>query len=81
MNDDPSAVVINFVDPEWNFNPEQVLYSSFADCFLEWRFDWDREGRQPGVAPEGWTQEAQSDFETIDSAFESTYLLSFLDES
>lgn len=36
LNDDPSAVETLFVDPDWNYNPEQVLYSTFQDCFLQW---------------------------------------------
>lgn len=76
MKDDPEAEVLVYLDPQTN--TDQVIYTTFADCFYEWRSDWEREGSQTGVAPTGWTQVAQADFEALESAFTSTDLAEYL---
>lgn len=48
-----------------------AIYSTFSDCVYEWKADWDKDGSMAGVTPFGWESSAQTDFEQINSVFNS----------
>lgn len=58
-------------------DPTEFTYNSFADCFYEWKGEWNGE---PGQTSEnlGWKREAQEDFERINTVFDTIDMVEFL---
>lgn len=56
-------------------NTEEEIFSSFADCFYEWKSEWNGEKND---VPTAWDPTAQADFELIDSVFPAIDLVEFL---
>jgi len=63
------------VDADGNNVEGETTYKAFADCFYEWKSEWNGEA---GVVPTDWNADAQTDFEAIASKFISIDMMEFL---
>jgi hypothetical protein len=61
-----------------NVTTDPEVYIAFADCFYEWKSDWEKADSLVGVTPLGWEASAQSDFEAINSIFGSIDMIEVL---
>lgn len=81
MNDADNTVRLDFVTLPSDGSPDVFTYEAFADCFYQWKTDWedpDGPNSQFRVTPEGWESSAQGDFEGINEVFDSIDLAEYM---
>ena len=70
----PLRFIAEEVVPEGQ-QPSEYTYNAFAECFYEWKSDWNGEA---GVTPNQWDANAQEDFERLNEVFDTVDLVEFL---